>query len=579
VERKKFRKILRRAVWIPSGAALLLAAVLILELRIVTSQERWVEHTDQVIAVAQHLYRLRVDQETGLRAYLLTKDERFLQPFIEARTQAPQVEAHLEQLIADNPEQRVSNENVYVAQRAWTAWADQALAMAHAGVSTNDLAFQLRGRELMARYRDARAQFVVREQQLRDERLARSQTTVQFANATIIVLCVVAGALLAAFGRKQMMTLSRSFNAALKTAEASKTRVTSIIESAMDAIITVDQSQRILVFNRAAEQIFLCSASEALGQPLDRFIPEWFRQTHKSVTGSTTYRPGTLRGLRNDGEEFPIEATISQVEIDGEKLFTVILRDVTERKMSEEALHRAEKLATAGELGATIAHEMNNPLAAVTNLAYLIRRNKSLDEKAREQLELLDSEVARMAHMTRRTLGFYRDTSSPVHADMSQIMDEVIVLYSRRLESKAIVVQKDYRAHAEVTVFPGEIRKVFSNLIANAIDAIKRQGTITVRVRNSHSWNSSAQSGARITVADTGIGIKPADRRKIFEPFYTTKKETGTGLGLWLSKDIMQKHGGSIAVRGERNGTVFSVFIPAKSVPISTEIDEERQTA
>jgi signal transduction histidine kinase len=147
------------------------------------------------------------------------------------------------------------------------------------------------------------------------------------------------------------------------------------------------------------------------------------------------------------------------------------------------------------------------------------------------------------------------------------------------MESKAIKVQKDYQAHAEVAVFPGEIRKVFSNLIANAIDAIQRQGTITVRVRNSHSWNSSAQSGARITVADSGIGIKPADRRKIFEPFYTTKKETGTGLGLWLSKDIVLKHGGSIAVRGERNGTVFSVFIPAKLVPISKEIDGEQQTA
>src|SRR5207302_6994020 len=130
--------------------------------------------------------------------------------------------------------------------------------------------------------------------------------------------------------------------------------------------------------------------------------------------------------------------------------------------------------------------------------------------------------------------------------------------------------------HTEVTVFPGEMRKVFSNLIANAIDAIKRRGTITVRVRKSRRWNSSAQPGVRITVADSGIGITPADRRKIFEPFYTTKKETGTGLGLWLSKDIVQKHGGSIAVRSKNNGTVFSVFIPVKSVADSTKVYQRK---
>jgi signal transduction histidine kinase len=184
-----------------------------------------------------------------------------------------------------------------------------------------------------------------------------------------------------------------------------------------------------------------------------------------------------------------------------------------------------------------------------------------------------------MAHMTRRTLGFYRDTSSPVPTDMRQIIDEVLEIYAGKLQSKAIKVQKEYQPHSEVTVFPGEMRKVFSNLIANAIDAIRGQGTITIRVRSSHSWNHSPLPGARVTVADSGTGIKPQDRRKIFEPFYTTKKETGTGLGLWLSKDIVQKHSGSISVRSKSNGTVFSIFVPSKSTPISNKADGERQMA
>ena len=239
-------------------------------------------------------------------------------------------------------------------------------------------------------------------------------------------------------------------------------------------------------------------------------------------------------------------------------------------------------MATAGQLGATIAHELNNPLEAVTNLVYLVRKNKSLDEKARKQLEYVDQELGRMAHMTRRTLGFYRDTSSPVDVDLAELMEDVLALYERPMESKRISIQKEYRTHAEVTVFPGEIRKVFSNLIANAIDAVSYGGHITVRMKNARDLRNPEQFGVRTTVADSGHGIKPADVSVIFEAFYTTKKETGTGLGLWLSRDIVQKHGGSIALRSstrnDRNcRTVFSVFIPAQKIAASAA--EEQQTA
>ena len=267
---------------------------------------------------------------------------------------------------------------------------------------------------------------------------------------------------------------------------------------------------------------------------------------------------------------------------DGKQHCLGVSMNITQRKRGEEALRRAEKLATAGQLGATIAHELNNPLEAVTNLIYLVRKNKSLDEKARKQLEYVDQELGRMAHMTRRTLGFYRDTSSPIDVDLAELMEDVLALYQRPMESKRIKIQKEYRTHAEVTVFPGELRKVFSNLIANAIDAVSSGGHITVRVKNARDWRNPEQFGVRTTVADSGHGIKPADVSVIFEAFYTTKKETGTGLGLWLSKDIVQKHGGSIALRSStRNDrscrTVFSVFIPAQRIAASAS--EEQQTA
>jgi len=261
-----------------------------------------------------------------------------------------------------------------------------------------------------------------------------------------------------------------------------------------------------------------------------------------------------------------------------------VAMDITERKHNEEVLRRAEKLAAVGQLGATIAHELNNPLEAVTNLAYLIRKNKSLDEKAQRQLEALDQELARMADLTRRTLGFYRDTLSAVPVLPTEIMDEVLALYARRLQSKSVELGKEYETNAEVIAFVGEIRKVFSNLVANAIDAVGNRGRIAIRIRNSHDWRNLTVRGVRITVADSGSGISPADKPRIFEPLYTTKRDTGTGLGLWLSKDIVQSHSGSISVHssgwpGRNWKTAFSVFLPAQAAMRLETVEHERQTA
>jgi PAS domain S-box-containing protein len=370
-----------------------------------------------------------------------------------------------------------------------------------------------------------------------------------------------------------------------KIADKRRAQLAAVIESSEDAIFNKALDGTVLTWNRAAQEMYGYTPEEMVGRNVAVLAPpekagEIVGILQRLRRGERIAHFETER-VTKDGRRIDVSLSISPVFDSEGKIreAATIARDITNQKKAEAALRRAEKLATAGELGATIAHEMNNPLAAVTNLVYLIRKNGSLDDKARKQLELLDRELARMAHMTRRTLGFYRDTSSPVPADMRQIMDEVLEIYAAKLQSRAIKVQREYQPHSEVTVFPGEMRKVFSNLIANAIDAMRRQGTITIRVRSSHSWNHSALPGARVTVADSGTGIAPADKRKIFEPFYTTKKETGTGLGLWLSKDIVQKHSGSISVRSKSTGTVFSVFVPSKSIPISTKADGERLMA
>jgi methyl-accepting chemotaxis protein len=191
MEKNIFRQTLRRAFWIPFGIGIVLAAILILEVRFLVQRAAWVEHTDQVIAVSQGIYRNRIDQETGLRAYLLTRDDRFLQPYYDGQRQSATKEPELRRLLSDNQEQTERNEKSFQAFRAWASWSDQAIAMAKAGGNAGDSAFQLRGKELMDQYRQARTEFIEREQQLRDERLARSRRTLEFVNGSIVGLAVL----------------------------------------------------------------------------------------------------------------------------------------------------------------------------------------------------------------------------------------------------------------------------------------------------------------------------------------------------------------------------------------------------
>ncbi len=587
MDKTKFQKVLRRAVWFPFGTALILAAILILEVQFLMKRAGWVEHADSVISISQRIYRNRVDQESGLRGYLLTYDERFLQPFYEGRQQASDLEPQLQQLVADNPEQKVRNEKASQAFQAWSVWADEAITLVKNGEDAGNVGFQLRGRELMDKYRQARAEFLERQQQLRDERLRRSRRSVEFVTLSVVGLCVLLAVGFAGMGRRLLNGLSRSFSQALNRAESNaleaqsqKERLGGIIESAMDAIITVDEAQRIQVFNRAAEQIFRCSLSEALGQPLEKFIPERFRQAHRQhvsnfghtgVTNRSMFRPGTLWGLRHDGDEFPIEATISQVETGSQRLFTVILRDISERVRTEEALRKAEKAAATGSMAATLAHEINNPLAAITNLAYLLRTDPMLPDHLREQANMLDEELTRLGHIVRQTLSLYRPQPVPPLAiRLSRVVDEVLEIYQAKLSGVAI--EKRYDSDFFVTGNHVELHQLVSNLILNAVEAAPNgQGSVKIHLGAARDWQNPERQGVRIVVADSGTGIPPEVRPHIFKPFFTTKQQKGTGLGLSVVQWVASKHGGWVRVRSStrpgRSGTCVSVFLCPDGVP------------
>ena len=239
--------------------------------------------------------------------------------------------------------------------------------------------------------------------------------------------------------------------------------------------------------------------------------------------------------------------------------------DITEQRRSEEALRQTEKLAATGRLAASIAHEINNPLEAVTNLVYLARKQPPNAEK---YLKLADQELGRIAQITKNTLGFYRDTASATELDISQVLQEILDLYERKFLYKKIKVRADCGNGIKVIGYAGEIRQIFANLIANALEALSLDGYLTIRASETFARDGFDRTGVRITFLDSGTGIAPELRKKIFEPFFTTKKDVGTGLGLWLTMSLIKKHNGSLRMRSSigpgRTWTAFSVFLPER---------------
>jgi two-component system, NtrC family, sensor kinase len=250
-----------------------------------------------------------------------------------------------------------------------------------------------------------------------------------------------------------------------------------------------------------------------------------------------------------------------------ELLNAQLQEEIIARKRAEEALIKSEKLASVGRMAAVLAHEINNPLEAVTNVLYLAQTTEGLPNAARKYLQMADAELKRIAHITRQTLGFYRESSAPITFYVAAMLDSVLDLLQAKKISKRAIVDKQCDEHLQMTAFQGELRQVVSNLLMNSLDAIAEGGKITLRATISSGFQSS--HCIRITISDNGQGMSDAALGQIFQPFFTTKGSVGNGLGLWVSKQIVEKHGGSIQVHsrtsGPRQGTTFSVVLPVNA--------------
>jgi len=344
-----------------------------------------------------------------------------------------------------------------------------------------------------------------------------------------------------------------------------------IVESSDDAIISKDLNGIVTSWNKAAERIFGWNAEEIIGRSITTIIPPELHDDEPRIlaklrAGERIDHFQTVR-MRKGGERLDVSLTVSPIRDGRGRVIGAakIARDVSRQKQLEAAIQITERLASVGRLAATVAHEINNPLEAITNFIYLARHHSGLPGPVKQYLDHADQELSRVAHIARQTLGFYRDTSQATMVQVPRVVEDVLSIYERKFKYKAVKIERRIEPGLTICAMQGELKQILSNLIANAIDASNRGGRVIIGAKKTHDYHTGS-SGIRITIADTGSGIDESSRARLFAPFFTTKKEVGTGLGLWLTKDLLEKKGGSIRFRtrsARPSGTVMRVYLPS----------------
>ena len=342
-----------------------------------------------------------------------------------------------------------------------------------------------------------------------------------------------------------------------------------IVQSSDDAIISKDLNGIITSWNDAAARLFGYTREEIVGQSILRLIPEELQAEEPVIL--TKIRAGeridhfeTVR-LKKHGERFDASLTISPIRDNTGAIIgaSKILRDISQRKKVEASLVQAEKFAATGRMAATVAHEINNPLEAVMNLIYLARKNIELDSKADRYLSTAEGELERVSTIARQTLGYYRDIGAPVAVYVHDLLQNVLAVYRPKAFAANVVIDARFEHTEAIHLSKGEMLQVLSNIVANSLDAMPRGGTLHLSTTTA---SRHGQPGIQICIRDTGGGIPAEHLTRIFEPFFTTKGEVGTGIGLWVAKQLVEKRGGYISISNSadigQTGTSAEIFVP-----------------
>ena len=377
-----------------------------------------------------------------------------------------------------------------------------------------------------------------------------------------------AGIFLVIFDATQRRLYEKELLRARKEAE----QLSEVVRRSSDAILRLTPDGMIQSWNEGARKMFGWSSDEALGRSITFLLEEDAKAQLQGAVGLLGRRLQVVKqltGVRKDGSGLELSISLTpHLEAPGMLVaFSAIMRDVTSQKLAERALLQTEKLASVGRLASSIAHEINNPLESVTNLLYILH-TRPLDSESLNLVAMAQEELARVSQIATQTLMFYRQSSSRVAVDLEGLVDSVFALYRARFVDAGIAAANDSKKASPLLCFDGELRQVLVNLVSNAYDAMKSGGKLTVRCRDTILL-PEGNRGVRITVADSGVGMDEGTLRRLFEPFFTTKGIGGTGLGLWITQELVRKNQGRIQIRSStrpnRHGTVFAMSFPHSS--------------
>jgi PAS domain S-box-containing protein len=588
VNASSFDHILRKVVIVPVAALLLGAALLLWQINQANQTVGIIELCDSRIAVTLRIEQLVIDQEAGLRGYEITHDPRLLQQYYDAQKALPAAFDTRVSMVG-LPSRR---DEVNALRDAWETWqqtfAAPLIATIQAGGETSDVTLNYDGKRRMDNIRARVAALNAFTQNVRDQAVQRWRTQVRTTIISLLVAAIALGLLIGFYIRSLIQQVSTAFRQShdvlrirAEQTFRSEERLRTTLRSIADGVITCDIEGRVQSLNDTAQELTGWSERDARDQPVELVFPivdETTRQPLENPVVRVT-RSNQLVRLQNhtiltrrDGSEIFIEDSGSPIRDKHGALTGVVLvfRDVTLQKKSHEALIANEKLAVAGRLAATIAHEIHNPLDSVSNLLFLMD-GVANDQEREHFLSLAKQEIARVTQISRAMLSLYRESKSPVEIDLKELLDSILLLMDSRFTAAGISVSQTIPPEVCIHGFPAELRQVFTNLLTNAAEAAGPSGAIIIaaepRPAGLDANGIRREAGVLVTLDDNGPGIPEDILAHLFQPFYTTKGERGTGLGLWISRGIVTRHGGAIDLTSSTDpathGTTATIFLPA----------------
>jgi PAS domain S-box-containing protein len=557
---------------------ILLAANTIITRQLLENQtvdQASVSHTQEVLAQVAQIRSLIANAELGQRGFVYTGDSSFLGQYDLAVDQLDSNFQQLTQLTVDNPQEQANISTLRSLVQTRMDMLSTTILTFQSGHPANarQMVVSELGRLLLVRINKSMNEMVREESSLKGSRSAAYKSSVNRTVASIyFASCVVAlGVFFLAYYILRQVDL-RERRARGRLAREKFFRA--VLTSLGDAVIATDNRGIVTFLNPKAERIMGVQLLSARGQPVEKVFPLFDETTLAPLESSVTRviehgHPGAFENgafLKGSGGNLiPIRdsATVIRDSRDKPVGAVIVFRDVSYERQTQEVQRNPDGLGISSTLLATVSRQIDAPLVAACDLIYIAKLNENVPAEASDLLTLAEGHLERVSHISREVLGFYPHSTPSEQVDLSVLVDSVLRSFNNQFQSKNITLLRNFHFCPSMSGLSGELNQAIANLVSNAVDAVAFGGTIHAQLSNLDSPDGKV---LMLSIRDNGPGIVPANRDRLFDPFFTTKEGIGYGLGLWTTKRIVEKHGGSIQVECEdgdfSNGTIFNVFLP-----------------